>query len=193
MRTSSTLKLLIFVMIIIVLAFIGQVKAIPVISQISFNPTANSGEPINITVHIKDVVDVSKVQIFYEMEDTAFPFDVEMDLVDGTLTNGTWSGSIPAQQWGGTLTFRIITNDGIARYPSEGSLTIKVDGPSESSFPWKWIIIGAFLVVVFIATELAFKPGIWRPTGRQRAQALEEEDRRKEQEEKEKVEEKDQI
>jgi len=139
--------------------------------------------PIPVSVKVTDSENVSSVQLLFEREGYAWPSTVDMELTNGTLANGTWSGTIPAQEWGGTLTFRIIANDGITRYPVEGSQSIEIDGPSESTFPWKWLIIGLFLVVVFIATELAFKPGVWRPTGRQRARALEEEDRRKELEE----------
>ena len=84
------------------------------------------------------------------------------------------------------MEYSIVINDGLVSYPPTGKYGIEIDGPSPSTFPWNWVFIGAFLLVVFIATELAFKPGFYRRTGRDKARALEEEDRQKEIEEREK-------
>ena len=168
----------------------GQgVLANPSFSNASTPRMAEAGQPIPIAISITDQVNITYVQVYYEREGDAFPSISDLNLTDGTRMNGTWSGEIPPQKWECTLTCSIIVDDGLAKYPAQGSFFIDVDGPSPSTFPWNWVIIGAFLAVAFIATELAFKPRIWRPTGRERARALEEEDRRKALEEQRKDEE----
>ena len=161
-----------------------SVEAEVTFSGISIPVTADRGQPIPVSVNIVSDTEVYNVEVHYERENWVVPVSQNLTLVNGTRTNGTWAGEIPAQEWGGELTVNSITADDAIHTID---LTIEIEG-AESGFPWKWVIIGAFLVVVFIATELAFKPGFYRPTGRERARALEEEDRRKAQEEAEKTE-----
>lgn len=164
-------------------AFSFASQATPAFSDVSVQSSAESGEPIPVSANLTSTVPVEFVRVFYQREEWINPLDVHLNLTGGDETNGTWTGQIPAQEWGGTLEYSIVVNDGLAYYPAQGKYTIEIEGPSQSTFPWKWVIIGAFLAVVFIATELAFKPGFWRSTGRDKARALEEEDRLKEMEE----------
>lgn len=167
-------------------------NAITSFSDVSIPGTVDRDQPIPISVYITSDVEIRNVSVSYQREDWIGPLPVYLVLVNGTSTNGTWTGEIPAQEWGGTITCSVLAygpnpDNHLAKHPSVGFTTIEIEG-AESGFPWKWVIIAAFLVVVFIATELAFKPGLYRPTGRERARALEEEDRRKAREEAEKAE-----
>ncbi|KYK27674.1 MAG: hypothetical protein AYK23_02135 [Candidatus Proteinoplasmatales archaeon SG8-5] len=178
MRISSVVLL-----VTLVITSYG-VLAVPVFQEVSIPETAQTEEPIPISVSITSDVPVDIVQFFYQQEDWIHPISIILDRSSGDEHNGTWSGIIPAQEWGGALEYSIVVNGGEAYYPPfPGKEIITIDGPTPSNFPWSWVVIGGFLIFVFIATELAFKPGFYRPTGRQRAKALEEEDRRKEMEE----------
>ncbi len=167
--------------------------AAPQFSEVSIPNNAEATLPIPVSLNIINEVNVSAVFIHHEMEGDAWPTPTELYLVNGSKTNGTWSGEIPAQNRDGTLTCSILVfgsdpDHYIAKYPAQGYETIELEG-APSDFPWSWVIIIGFLAIVLIATELAFKPGFWRPTGRERARALEEEDRRKAREESEEKEE----
>lgn len=156
----------------------------PVFDDVSAPQSAQTGVPIPISATITSDVPVTLVQVYYEREDWIAPVAIMLNMTGGDSQNGTWSGEIPSQEWGGAIEYSIVVNDGQAYYPPfPGKLVIEVEGPTESTFPWMWVILGGFLVFVFIATELIFKPGFYRPTGRERARALEEEDRLREMEE----------
>jgi hypothetical protein len=168
---------------------IGAVGANPVLHDVSVPGNAETGAPIPVSVNVTSDVPVELVQIYYQREDWISPLAVILNLTEGDAYNGTWSGALPAQEWSGSVEYSIVVNDGLGYYPPfPGKEVIEIEGPTESHFPWVWVIIGGFLVFVFIATELIFKPGFYRPTGRERARALEEEDRLREMEEAEKAE-----
>jgi len=128
--------------------------------------------------------DSYEVALYYEQWESAYPVKVQMSLLAGNYTDGAWFAELPAQEWGGTVTCSVVVDNGAARYPSQGTVAITIDGPSRSKITSEMILLAVFLVIAFIALELAFKPGFWRPTGRERARKLEEEDRKKEEEEK---------
>ena len=110
-----------------------------------------------------------------------------MENILGNRTNGTWHYEIPPQIYKGSLRLRLFADDiaGNRTYlpGNTGYLNINLEGPEPvKEFPWNIVLIVIVLSITLIATELIFKPGFYRPTGRQRAKALEEEDRRREQE-----------
>jgi len=124
-----------------------------------------------------------EVVLFYELEEGAYPIKIQLSLSAGNYTNGTWFGEIPAQEWGGTIKVSVVVDNGIARYPTQGTVSIIVEGPRPSKMSFNLVFLVIFLIIAFIAIELAFKPGFWRPTGREKARKLEEEDRKREEEE----------
>lgn len=161
--------------------FIGfATSAAPEFADVQIPGTGDGSQPIPVSVNLTSDVPVSEVRLFYEMEGWAYPIIAYLFRTNGTATDGTWSGEIPPLNEGGTLRCSIIVDvdGGIARYPAEGTVSIDVEGPGKG-FPWMWVVIAGFLAFVFVATELIFKPGIYRPTGRERVRALEEKDRKK--------------
>jgi hypothetical protein len=163
--------------------------AAPQFTDVSIPNNAEAPLPIPVSVNITSEVNISGVFIHHEMEGDAWPTPTELNLINGSGMGGTWSGEIPARNRDGTLTYSILVFGSdpdyyIAKYPSQGYATIVLEG-APSDVPWSLIIIIGFLAFVLIATELAFKPGFWRPTGREKARALEEEDRRKAEEKEE--------
>ena len=173
--------------LLIISLCIPSAQAVPEI-DVDLPYTADAEFPINVTVNVVSELNISHVNIYYENPSNGNYYNYPMNLTAGNLTNGTWYFSIPPQNYKGTLDVWIDARDisGVSdRYPSTGSFDIELEGPEPAKpFPWNIVIIVAFLAVTLIATELIFKPGFYRPTGRQRAQALEEEDRIRELEEK---------
>ena len=167
---------------------VPEVSAAPVLDT-DIPRTADANETIDIFVNITSNQPIDEVNLYYENTANG-SFNVEsMVNISGTPTNGTWHFAIPPQAYKGSLDVWILASDisgASTRYPSTGSYEIEIDGPERAKpFPWNIVIMVAFLAIVLIATELIFKPGFYRPTGRQRAQALEEEDRKRELEEQE--------
>ena len=167
---------------------VPEVSAAPVLDT-DIPRTADANETIDIFVNITSNQPIDEVNLYYENTANG-SFNVEsMVNISGTPTNGTWHFAIPPQAYKGSLDVWILASDisgATTRYPSTGSYEIEIEGPERAKpFPWNIVVIVAFLAIVLVATELIFKPGIYRPTGRQRAQALEEEDRKRELEEQE--------
>ena len=148
---------------------------------------ADAEQPIHIFVNVTSDLPVNEVLLTYVNPSNGLLNIEYMNLSSGNNTNGTWYFEIPLQKYKGSLETWIIASDisgASTRYPSTGSYDIWLEGPEPTKpFPWNIVIIVAVLAVTLFATELIFKPGFYRPTGRQRAQALEEEDREKELEE----------
>jgi hypothetical protein len=172
---------------LIILLFGMNVKATTSLSDVSIPLAVDRDQPIPISITVTSDIEIRNVSVSYQREDWIGPLPVDLLLMNGTTTNGTWAGEIPAQEWGGIITCTILAygpdpDNYLAKHPSEGFISVEIEG-AKSGFPWKWVIVGGFLVFVFIAAELAFKPGLYRRTGREKARALEEEDRRKAEEE----------
>jgi hypothetical protein len=101
-------------------------------------------------------------------------------------TNGRWIFGIPSQSWKGKVECRITAWDNASASTQYNAIIEIIGDDPPKPFPWNWVLIIAFLGVALVVTELVFKPGLYRATGREKAKALEEEDRRREQEESEK-------
>jgi hypothetical protein len=173
----------VFVLICILLP---TVKAAPQLSGTGIPSTAQAGQPIPISINITS--DFSVLEVLLTINN---PYSIEiMTLSEGNDTCGTWTFEIPAQPWKSQMEFSIKArdNNGSSYYPNrDGYSTIEILGDDPPKpFPWNWVLIIAFLGVAFVLTELVFKPGFYRATGREKAKALEEEDRKREQEESEK-------
>ena len=170
---------------------VPEVSAAPILdTDIPRNADAN--QTINVFVNITSNLPIYEVKLYYEnTENGSFNGGESMVNISGTSTNGTWHFAIPPQVYKGSIDVWILASDVSGtptRYPSTGGHEIEIEGPErDKPFPWNIVVMVAFLAIVLVATELIFKPGIYRPTGRQRAQALEEEDREKELEEQEKM------
>jgi len=162
--------------------------AIPVMDT-DYPLNANAEQPIHVFANITSDISIDEVLLSYENPANGNLFNEFMVLKSGNTTNGTWTFEIPAQIYKGTIEFSIIAKDisGTSiRFPPSGLRTINLEGPEqERPFSWNIVVLAAFLAVALIATELIFKPGFYRPTGRQRARDLELEDQKRELEENE--------
>jgi hypothetical protein len=154
--------------------------------------SADAGQPIHILVNISSPVqirEVGGVVLYYRNPGTGQEDWVFMNLTVGSLTDGTWSYDIPAQPWAGQLQcYAEATDNGglTGRYPASGYHAIELVGEeAPKPFPWNIAIIVCFLAVALIFTELAFKPGVYRQTGKDKARRLEEDDRLREERQKE--------
>ncbi len=158
-------------------------SAVPVFSRLGIPQTADAGQPIPVFVNLTSDVEIYEVRISYTNTISGISQTwIEMNRTSGDNNTGTWSYMIPAQSWESSLNC-IITAKDISGSSSQRSATIAIIGESEPKpFPWNIVLIIIFLGVVLVLTELTFKPGIYRKTGRQRARDLEEEDMRQEQE-----------
>ena len=173
-----------FAFFLVILLFSWNAFAAPVISNASIPQNGQAGSPIPVYVNTTSYNNDSyEVALFYELEEGAFPVKILLLLSAGNYTNGTWFGEIPAQEWGGTIEVSVVVDNGIARYPAQGTVSINVEGPRPSKISFELVFLVIILIIAFIVFELAFKPGFWRPTGREKARKLEEEDRKKEEEE----------
>ena len=166
---------------------IPAASAAPVM-RIDYPANADAEQPVHIFVNTTSELPMDEVLLTYVNPANDLLYNEYMNQTYSNGTNGTWHFEIPAQRYKGSLEVWIIASDisgASTRYPTTGGFTILLDGPEPvRSFPWNIVIIVIFLGITLVATELIFKPGFYRPTGRQRAKALEEEDRKKELEEK---------
>jgi len=164
------------------------VWAVPIATEIAMPVEAEAGQPILVWINLSSEVPVYEVLLNYYNPGTGQMGYEFMTLTAGNSTSGTWTYVIPAQPWEGELECRITAKDetgASAQFPESGPATIGIIGEEEpDEFPWNLVVAIIFLAVVLVITELIFKPGLYRPTGRDRAKALEEEDRKKEQAEK---------
>ena len=160
-------------------------SAVPVMS-IDYEPNVDAEQPIHIFVNITSTLPVDEVSITYTNPSNNIRYDYFMNLTSGNETNGTWIFEIPPQIYKGILEVSIYAIDisGVSTPTPPPIFNINMEGPEPAKpFPWSIIIIVVFLGITLVATELIFKPGFYRPTGRQKAAALEEEDRKRELEE----------
>lgn len=190
MTSLNVSKSIIIIMVLLmILPCVPAANAAPVMA-IDFPVNANAQEPVHIFVNITSNPAVDEVQIYYVNPRNNIDIYEVMEIISGNNTNGTWHFIIPPQTYKGTLRVRVFATDigGNTTYvPSRTDyVNINLDGPEPvKPFPWGIVIIVAFLGVTLVATELIFKPGVYRKTGRQKAKALEEEDRKRELEEQE--------
>ncbi len=165
-----------------------EVSAAPVM-DIDYLANADAEQPVHIFVNATSELPVYDILLTYINPANGLLYNEYMNLTSGNKTNGTWHFEIPPQRYKCSLDVWIIASDisgASTRYPASGGFTIQLDGPKPvKPFPWNIVIIVVFLGITLVATELIFKPGVYRPTGRQRAKALEEEDRKRELEEQE--------
>ena len=178
---------IVFIIIFLMIALcVPRASAVPVLDP-DIPYIADAEQPIDIFVNITSDLPINEVLLTYENPSNGLLNIEYMNMTSGSETNGTWHFAIPSQTYKGSLDLWVQASDisgASTRYPSTGSYDIELEGPEPSKpFPWNIVVIVAFLAVVLIATELIFKPGFYRPTGRQRAEALEKEDRERELEE----------
>ena len=166
--------------------FAPGANAAPVM-DIDYPANADAEQSVHLFVNATSELPVDEILLTYINPSNDLLFNEYMNHTSGNETNGTWHFEIPPQRYKGSLEVWIIASDisGVSsRYPTSGGFTIQLDGPEPTKpFPWNIVIIVAFLAVTLVATELIFKPGVYRKTGRQKAKALEEEDRKRELEE----------
>lgn len=172
--------------VLILIILLPGAAGIPVM-QSDIPVHADAGLPIHIFVNITSEEPVSHVQIYYVNPRDNIDYYDEMNMSSGNSTNGTWTFVIPPQGYEGTLDVRVFARDAGGNYsyvPSKtGYVTVSLDGPGPAKqFPWNIVFLVGFMAIVLVATELVFKPGFYRKTGRQRARELEEEDRKKDME-----------
>jgi hypothetical protein len=165
---------------------IGNATAAPVILNTGVPASAPAGQPFNLSVTIRSSTSYLDTTITYRNPDTGDGGTLDMVLASGSYSDGVWSCEVPAPSWQGTIEYQIKASDGIAPTYFPGVVEfgqIEIIGEEKpSEIPWHLVIMFVFLGVVLVLTELAFKPGVYRRTGRERARALEEEDREREQE-----------
>ena len=174
-----------FLMCIPLTAYMPGVNAIPVM-EVDYPVNADAEQPIHVFVNITSSLPVDEVSITYTNPSNNIRYDYFMELISGNETNGTWTFEIPPQTYKGTLELSIYAVDisGSSTPTPPPIYNINLEGPEPAKpFPWGIVIMVAFLAVTLVATELIFKPGVYRKTGRQRARELEEEDRKRELEE----------
>ena len=156
-------------------------SAAPII-DVDYPGNANAEYPIHIFANVTSDQTISYVKIWYINSTSGNRFDDFFTPPTGNNTNGTWTYTIPPMIYKGTLEFHVSSADNSSSTLEPApALYINIEGPEPvKPFPWNIVVIVIFLAIVLVVTELIFKPGIYRPTGRQRAKALEEEDRKKE-------------
>jgi len=183
--TKIRLPVLFTVTLLVIMVLPCFAAAEPLIEPLSLPGTADASEPIPVFVNVSSQDYVYEVILSYRRPGDALPSYEYLYLTSGDNANGTWTGAIPEQIWEGSLNCHVIAKDntGQSRYPAQGSITIQLEGEPPSTFPWHIVIMVVGLIIVFVLTELAFKPGLYRKTGRERAEILEEEDRLRAEEE----------
>jgi len=157
-------------------------NAKPEFTDISIPSMAESGQPIRISVNLTSAIPLKEdgVRFICYNQSDKRTYISPMTLASGNLTSGAWEFEVPAQEWKTQLNCRIEATD-ISGSSSIITADIDISGASPPrDIPWGLIIMVGFLAIAFILTELAFKPGTYRPTGRQRSEILEEEDRERE-------------
>lgn len=182
MISSSANKLA----IIFIMASLMSILCIPIVNaapvmDIDYPVNADATRPIHIFTNITSDLPVAEVMISYINPFNNIVYYEDMELVSGNETNGTWTFEIPPQLYEGMLEVSISASDisGDSTPTPAPKFNINLLGPEPAKpFPWNIVLIVGFLAVTLIATELVFKPGFYRPTGRQKARALEEEDRK---------------
>ena len=182
LSNESKLSIVFIMILLMLLPCVPAANAVPIL-DIDYLVNANAEDPIHIFVNITSDQPVDYVAIWYINSTSGNRYDDFMTFASGNSTNGTWNYTIPPMVYEGTLEFHVSASDiyGSSTPEPAPALHISLDGPEPTKpFPWNIIIIVAFLAVTLVATELIFKPGLYRPTGRQKAKALEEEDRKKE-------------
>lgn len=178
----------ILAIILITILFNTSVSAVPTISVVDMPSSAEAGQAIHVEINITSLVPISDlsdaVVLYYKNPGTGQEDWIFMVLAEGNMSDGTWSCDIPAQPWSGELRCDVTAMDvhgDYAYFPASGYHVIALAGEkAPKPFPWNIAIIVCFLAVAFIFTELAFKPGLYRTTGRDKARKLEEEDRLRE-------------
>ena len=199
MVTSSRSRrssLIVAVLVLLaVLAMPAHASAAPAITAESMPAAADAGETVHILVRIVSDVQIrnaDSVILYYYNPGTGQESWVPMNLTAGNLTDGEWAFDIPAQSWGGEIHCQVTATDnayGQSSYPSSGLHVITIVGEERPEpFPWNIVLIVSFLGAALVLTELVFKPGLYRPTGRERARELEEEDWEREEAERESLE-----
>ena len=167
-----------------ILSCVSTASAAPVM-DIDYPANADAEQSVHIFVNITSEPPVDEVLLVYENPSNGLRYYEDMNMTAGNETNGTWYFEIPAQIYKGSLNLNVLVTD-ISGVSANHDFNINLEGPKlVKSFPWNIVIVVVFLGITLVATELIFKPGFYRPTGRQRAAALEEEDRKKELEEQE--------
>lgn len=165
-------------------ALSGAASAAPQIAGAGFPASADAGAGIPIWVDVNSTSPVDQALLFYSNPGTGQMEYVLMNLTSGNGTSGRWSYTIPAQPWDGTVECRVTVTDmagSTVQYPASGTAVVRIVGEEEPSpFPWNLVFVVAFLAVALVLTELVFKPGLYRKTGREKARELEEEDRLRE-------------
>jgi len=167
--------------------------AAPVFVSTGIPSSVQSGQAVHVMVQINSTTPIRDFEgavLYFHNLGTGQEDWVPMNLTAGNLSAGTWTYDIPAQPWKGELECRVTAKDDIGnsvQYPASSNAKIEIIGDDPPKpFPWNLVILIGFLAVVLVLTELIFKPGFYRLTGREKARALEEEDRKREQEEMEK-------
>ncbi len=166
----------------------NSVSAAPAISIVEMPSSAEAGQAIHVEIAITSLAPISDlsdaVVLYYKNPGTGREDWIFLNLTGGNLSDGTWSCDIPAQPWSGELRCDVTAMDvhgDYAYFPTSGYHVIVLVGEdAPKPFPWNIAIIVCFLAVALIFTELAFKPGLYRTTGRDKARKLEEEDRLRE-------------
>lgn len=175
--------------LLLIIAFLNiPASAAPTVSPLELPGSADTGEPIHILVNISSVIPIREspnaVELYYYNPGTGQESWVSMNLTEGNLSVGIWSYDIPAQSWSGELRCKITATDiayAETSYPSSGYHVISITGEEQPKpFPWNIVLVVGFLAGAMVLTELVFKPGLYRPTGRDKAKKLEEEDRLRE-------------
>ena len=175
----SKLAIFFIIPILVFTPCVLTVSAIPVM-QIDYPFNADAEQPVPIFVNITSDIIVNEVLLTYTNPANGNLNNEDMNLTSGNGINGTWYFEIPAQTYKGSLNVNIIAYD-VSGASASYDFIIHLEGPEPvKEFPWNIVVIVAFLAVTLVATELIFKPGVYRPTGRQKAAALEEEDRKRE-------------
>jgi hypothetical protein len=164
----------------------SSAMAIPQFTDTGIPDSTDAGQPIQIWVNITSDVPIKEVLLYYKNPTTGQEYYEIMALSEGNTTNGRWIFGIPSQSWKGKVECRITAWDNASASTQYNAIIEIIGDDPPKPFPWNWVLIIAFLGVALVVTELVFKPGLYRATGREKAKALEEEDRRREQEESEK-------
>ncbi|MFO7619137.1 MAG: hypothetical protein R6W91_05725 [Thermoplasmata archaeon] len=154
-------------------------SAAPAFTDVGIPATAQAGEPIPVRVNVTPSSPGSGLVVYLTYVNPSLG-NISTNPMAPNDTNETWSFIIPAQRWKGTVDCQIMVVEGSGNtyYPESGFVTIEILGESQPNpFPWNILIIIAFLGAALVLTELAFKPGVYRKTGRERARELEEQDR----------------
>ena len=133
-------------------------------TRIDHDPVASVdiNEDILIRAYVSNDTEITKVDVhFRHFPDSGF---VSLVLVEGTVYNGVWEGTIPGFNTSGLMTYTIKATrvDNIMKVSEDYTVQVGSVEEETSTFslpedPWVMAIGGGFLLVALVLMEILFR------------------------------------